>query len=249
MAGTEERGMSVYTHDTDGDRTWTVYDSAGRRVHKREQTGDFSARETYYEYDASGRNVYRKTSGFGRIPCEIRLDYDDAGNMVHFKNSRGYERWSEYDSSGRKIHSWDNAGSSVRYDYDGNVVHAVRSWGSGRSESWTERNGFGDVVRSWNSSGDEWVYENDYDPAGRRVRVCSHGRLRLERRYDYDSEGRQVCCRGPGGFEERTEYTPCLILVDRNEKSVHVIQVPYRPKDAGTVRITELNSDSLGWGY
>ena len=47
---------------------------------------------------------------------------DDKGNLTHYKNSRGYEKWNEYDSNGKLTHSKNSNGYEKWYDEDGNEI-------------------------------------------------------------------------------------------------------------------------------
>lgn len=85
--------------------------------------------------------------------------------MIHYKNSNGYETWSEYDNDGNKIHVKDSDGVEEWYEYDKN----------------------NNKIHYKNSNGDEKWYK--YDAKGNMIR-CKDNEFEVLYSYKYNSYGR-----------------------------------------------------------
>ena len=71
-----------------------------------------------YEYDSNGNEIhYKNSNGY-----EWWSEYDINGKLIHFKNSTGCEEWYEYDSNGNEIHFKDSDGYERWYDSKGNSI-------------------------------------------------------------------------------------------------------------------------------
>ena len=60
-----------------------------------------------------------------------QIEYDKHGNEIHFKNSDGYERWTEYGEKGKEIHFKNSNGLEWwrEYDEEGKEIHYKNSNG------------------------------------------------------------------------------------------------------------------------
>ena len=85
-------------------------------------------------------------------------EYDSNGNKTHYKNSTGYEWWSEYDSNGNEIRFKDSNGFEYWYDYDSNgkVIHFKNS----------------DGVENWYDSKDNSITKKQFDKLNQVVTIA-----------------------------------------------------------------------------
>ena len=71
-----------------------------------------------YEYDSNGNEIhYKNSNGY-----EWWSEFDINGKVIHYKNSTGYEIWREYDSNGNKTHYKYSNGDEFWYDSKGNSI-------------------------------------------------------------------------------------------------------------------------------
>ena len=65
--------------------------------------------------------------------------YDGIKKYEHFKDSKGYETWTEYDKEGNEIHYKDSKGYETwtEYNKEGNEIHYKDSDGD---ERWSDDN-------------------------------------------------------------------------------------------------------------
>ena len=67
-----------------------------------------------YEIE-NGKKVKVKTYVDGSVK-----KFDENGNKIYYKDSDGYEYWSEYNTNGNEIHFKDNYGDEEWFEYDSN---------------------------------------------------------------------------------------------------------------------------------
>ena len=56
-------------------------------------------KEVYFENGIKKYVYYKNSSGY-----EYWTEYDSNNNQIHSKNNEGYEYWKEYDSNSNEIH-------------------------------------------------------------------------------------------------------------------------------------------------
>ena len=95
-------------------------------------------------------------------------EYDSNGNEIHYKNSNGYEWWSEYDINGKLIHFKNSTGCEEWYEYDSNGSKTHFKYSDGY-EWWAEFNSSGNLIHSKNSTGYEYWYDLWYDSNGNSI--------------------------------------------------------------------------------
>lgn len=170
------------------------YDEKGNKIHEIDHSFGF---ETWYKYDEQGRLIYGKCSDGeeyfttyyenGKVAnrkyvtwLDETYDYDLYGNLVH-SESKGFERWYEYDEKGNEIHRRDSKGyeSWIDYDENGNKIHVKDSEGN---ETWWDYNENDKPIHSKNSKGEEeWCF---YDEEG--LIICSGNNYNEKRFYEYE---------------------------------------------------------------
>ena len=79
---------------------------------------------------------------------------------THYKHSRGYESWYEYDEQGNQVYYKNSYRDEVWYEYDdkGNEVHYQNSNGD---EVWKEYDEKGNCVHYKDSNGNEYWFNQD----------------------------------------------------------------------------------------
>ncbi|MBO6101394.1 MAG: hypothetical protein J6P07_08725, partial [Spirochaetaceae bacterium] len=85
------------------------YDNKGNLIH-------YKGNKIVYGQDAAFSNVINN--------YEEWYEYDSNGNETHYKDSRGFERLTEYDNKGNKSSHYKNsAGQEEWYDSNGNMIY------------------------------------------------------------------------------------------------------------------------------
>ena len=67
--------------------------------------------EVYFENGVKKYTYYKDSNGF-----ETWSEYDSNDNVIHSKSSRGYEYWREFDKNDNLIHSKDSNGGETWSD-------------------------------------------------------------------------------------------------------------------------------------
>ncbi|MCL5039044.1 MAG: hypothetical protein M1299_04340 [Firmicutes bacterium] len=176
------------------------YDGAGNLI--RSRTGlasddDPSRGATTYAYDSRNR-VTIITDPLGAI---TRFEYDPNGNLVRKIDRRGIATTMTYDGLDRLILRRAGSGDTLdatwfKYDSLGQRLEMSDSHGSGTSRY--RYDDLGRLIREETSGGIERRY--DYDADGRRIsfELSEHGTRRQEVTYAYDSRGRLTAVTSAG---------------------------------------------------
>ena len=90
--------------------------------------------------------------------CKPIIEEDSKGNVVHYKDSDGYEWWSEYNKRGKEFHHKDNDGFKRWSEYDkrGNATRTLTKFSNG----------------TWLLDGEEMVNKNKPAEGDRRTAPC-----------------------------------------------------------------------------
>ena len=175
---TYEKFSKLPSMNYEGDSYLTTKGSYDNGYEKWYNAGQI-AREKYdsgYEvrYDSHGNTIYKKSADGEETRNEY--EYDSHGNIINSKdyNSeqlKSYEYYpdgkikTEYTSA--KIFDYGSGTSTIYYDENGNIIHAIYMNG----ESWNEYDDHGNLIHSktvFNGDGiNEILIEYEYLPDGK----------------------------------------------------------------------------------
>lgn len=113
-------GRLLMTRDPAGQRSWSIYDDAGRKVADVDANGSL----TEYGYDGAGRMVYSRAYA---TAVDTALLVDANGNALPVSlasvrpkaSASDPQRWSVYDGAGRLARTVDPHGAVTESVYDG----------------------------------------------------------------------------------------------------------------------------------
>ena len=82
--------------------------------------------DVYFENGVKKYTYYKDSDGF-----ESWSEYDSNNNEIHYKSSNGDEYWREFDKNNNEIHFKNNTGfeSWKEYDSNNNLIHRKDSDG------------------------------------------------------------------------------------------------------------------------
>nr|WP_319394655.1 RHS repeat-associated core domain-containing protein [uncultured Desulfobacter sp.] len=230
--------------------TTFTYDALNRLVSKTTGFDTPDARTTEYRYDELNRLVkeispeghYRTFAYDAKANLRFTVFYDasdvrikqietiyysDARDLVyttivdHGKDGSETGIVYEYDKKGRKIAETDEAGNTVRYEYDsvGNLLSTATPLG---------------------------ISENYYDLAGRLVTTITPSGDQTH--YQYDTKGNLTWTRDPDGHETRMAYNGLGRQVATLDALNHTVLYDY-DENANVLAVTDPENQTTYYTY
>ena len=193
----DDFGNITHAIESDGYEVWKEYNSAGKPISYKDNTGE----SRYIEYNYHGNPSYTKhVMSSGTI---VENWYNEDGNKTHYKNSNGSEEYWEYSAYGEVLYHRRN-NVETRYDDSGNITYHKDEDGK---EMWAEYNNMHDIVHRKYSDGYEewWKYDYNYE-GGTQTSVEYRDSKGYERRAVLDSDNYEIYHKDSEGKERKVEY-------------------------------------------
>lgn len=110
----DNRGNIIHIKWNFGYEVWYEYDDKDRIIHDKNSNG----RDRRYEYNDLNKIVHIITTDF-----EAWIEYHEIFNEeIHYRQSNGFESWTEYNDEGIKVYYKDNTGVEREYNDSGTLV-------------------------------------------------------------------------------------------------------------------------------